>query len=136
MTLQQDLLKVEKWEKTREMHVNPSKCQLLHITWARNPIQNQYNLHRQILEAVDLAKHLGLEITHNLNWSHQYTKCGNESKLDPGLHTKKILNQTQRLTSNSLQHNSKAPDRLSLPCMEPLDQHTAKKKYMCVSGQL
>ena len=55
-TLQQDLHKLEKWEKTWEMHFNPSKCQVLHITRARNPLKTQYVLHGQVFEAVDHAK--------------------------------------------------------------------------------
>ena len=51
------------------MHINPSKCQVLHITRARNPLQTQYVLHGQILEAVDYAKYLGLEIGSDLNWN-------------------------------------------------------------------
>ena len=51
------------------MHFSPSKCQVLHITRAQNPLQNQYVLHGQVLEAVDHAKYLGLEIGHNLNWN-------------------------------------------------------------------
>ena len=66
-TLQQDLQKLEKWEKTWEMHFNPSKCQVLHITRARNSLQTQYVLQGQVLEAVDHAKYHGLEIGHDLN---------------------------------------------------------------------
>ena len=47
-TLQQDLQKLDRWEKTWEMHFNQSKCQVLHITPARNPLQTQYVLHGQV----------------------------------------------------------------------------------------
>ena len=69
-TLQQDLQTLEQWEKTWEMHFNPSKCQVMHISRAHNPIQTQYVLHGQVLEAVDHAKYLGLEISHDLKWNH------------------------------------------------------------------
>ena len=69
-TLQQDLQKLEQWEKTWEMHLNPSKCQVMHISRAHNPIQTKYVLHGQVLEAVDHAKYLGLEISHDLKWNH------------------------------------------------------------------
>ena len=52
------------------MHFNPSKCQVMHISRAQNPIQTQYVLHGQVLEAVDHAKYLGLEIGHDLKWNH------------------------------------------------------------------
>ena len=68
-TLQQDLHKLEIWEKDWEIKFNPSKCQILHITQARTPIRHQYILHGQVPEAVDHAKYLGLEISHDLNWN-------------------------------------------------------------------
>ena len=40
-----------------------SQCQVLHITRARNTNRHQYVLHGQILESVDHAKYLGLEIS-------------------------------------------------------------------------
>ena len=60
--MQQDLQRLEQWEKTWEMHFNPSKCQVMHISKAQNSIQAQYILHDQVLESVDQAKYLGLEI--------------------------------------------------------------------------
>ena len=52
------------------MHFNPSKCQVMHISRAQNPIQTQYVLHSQVLEAVDHANYLGVEISHDLKWNH------------------------------------------------------------------
>ena len=69
-TLPQAIQKLEQWEKTWEMHYNPSKCQVRHISKARNPIQTQYVLHGQVLEAADHAKCLRLEIGHDLKWNH------------------------------------------------------------------
>ena len=51
------------------MEINPSKCQVLHISRAHTPVRHQYVLHGQVLEAVDHAKYLGLEISHDLNWN-------------------------------------------------------------------
>ena len=41
----------------------------LHIPGARNPLQTRYVLQCQVLELVDHAKYLGLEIGHDLNWN-------------------------------------------------------------------
>ena len=56
------------------MHFNSSKCHVLHIIrggggGGGNPLQTHYVLHSQVLEAVDHAKYLGLEIGHDLNWN-------------------------------------------------------------------
>ena len=61
-TLQQDLIKLEQWEKTWEMHFNPSKCQVMHICKFPNPIKTKYVLHGKVLEPVEHAKYLGLDI--------------------------------------------------------------------------
>ena len=55
-TLQQNLHKLETWEKDWEMELNPSKCQIPRITRARTQIRYQYVLHGQVLEAVDHAR--------------------------------------------------------------------------------
>ena len=36
--LQEDLLKLEKWEKDWDMNFNPAKCQVLHVTRFKTPI--------------------------------------------------------------------------------------------------
>ena len=69
-TLQADLDTLQEWERTWDMEFNPSKCQILHITRSRQPLQSQYTLHGQFLESVDSAKYLGVNITQDLNWNH------------------------------------------------------------------
>ena len=69
-TLQADLDTLQEWERTWDMEFNPSKCQVLHITCSRQPLQSQYTLHGQFLESVDSAKYLGVNITQDLNWNH------------------------------------------------------------------
>ena len=81
-TMQQDLKKLEQWKKTWERHVNPNKCQGMHISRAQNPIRAQYVLHGQVLEAVDLVKYLGLEISKGLSWNqhtHNVTAKANRA---------------------------------------------------------
>ena len=52
------------------MDFNPSKCQVLHITRSRHPIQTPYTLHGHVLEIADHAKYLGVDISSNLSWNH------------------------------------------------------------------
>ena len=70
-TLQADLDTLQEWERTWDMEFNPSKCQVLHITRSRQPLQSQYTLHGQFLESVDSAKYLSVNISLDLNWNHQ-----------------------------------------------------------------
>ena len=48
------------------MSFNPSKCQVLHITRAKCPIQTRYMLQGTVLESVPSAKYLGVTISDNL----------------------------------------------------------------------
>ena len=45
--LQSDLDTLEEWERTWGMEFNPGKCQVLHITRSRQPLQSQYTLHER-----------------------------------------------------------------------------------------
>ena len=69
ITLQNDLHILEIWEKRWDMSFNTSKCQVLHITRAKRPIQTRYILHGTVLESVPSAKYLGVTISDNLFWT-------------------------------------------------------------------
>ena len=69
-TLKADLDTLQEWERIWDMEFNPSKCQILHITRSRQPLQSQDTLHGQFLESVDSAKYLGVNISQDLNWNH------------------------------------------------------------------
>ena len=60
-TLQQDLDILQTWEHLWDMDFNPSKCQVLHISKSKHPAQHM--LHGQVLEAMDHAKYLGVDIS-------------------------------------------------------------------------
>ena len=63
--LENDLLSLEKWEKMWDMNINPSKCQVLHVTRFKNPTETRYYL----LHSVSSAKNLGVTISDDLSWS-------------------------------------------------------------------
>ena len=66
--LQQDLQKLERWESTCMMEFHSKKCQIISISRKRNPTTYQYTLHGHELEHVQVIKHLGTSISHNLKW--------------------------------------------------------------------
>ena len=66
--LQDDLNTLQEWDRTWDMEFNPSKCHVLHISRARQPIHSQYTLHGVILEYVDGARYLGISISKDLAW--------------------------------------------------------------------
>ena len=67
--LQRDLEALQAWEKDWPMEFHPQKCQILHITNKRHPIQQPYNIHGHILEVVETAKYLGVNIHRTLTWN-------------------------------------------------------------------
>ena len=67
--LQNDIDTLQKWELTWDMEFDPSKCQVLHISRARQPILSQYILHGEILDSVDCARYLEVSISKDLTWN-------------------------------------------------------------------
>ena len=64
-----DLGKLQTWDARWDMEFNASKCQVVRVTSSRTPLQTQYILHGQVLEAVSRARYLGLDISSNLSWN-------------------------------------------------------------------
>ena len=81
-TLQDDLRTLEQWENDWDMEFNPSKCQVIHITKARTPIDTTYNLHNIKLGSTTSAKYLGVDISNDLSWTthiNRITKTANQT---------------------------------------------------------
>ena len=70
--LQDDLNQLQKWETMCDMEFNPDKCIVMHITRAKRPTDSQYTctMHNQILDTVDTARYLGVDISSNLNFKN------------------------------------------------------------------
>jgi hypothetical protein len=68
--LQEDLRRLQSWEREWMMEFHPKKCQVLNITTKRNRIRHPYNIHEHTLEVVDSAKYLGVHIHKNMRWNH------------------------------------------------------------------
>ena len=81
--LQSDLDTLQQWQRTWDMEFNPSKSQVLHITWAKKHIETNYSMHGQILESVNAAKYLGVTISKNLSWnSHIENKSSPQKQIE------------------------------------------------------
>ncbi len=51
------------------MSFNPSKCQVVHISKRKTPIDTCYLLHNTKLDSVTSAKYLGVTISNDLTWN-------------------------------------------------------------------
>ena len=82
LKLQNDLHKLEKWEKDWSMEFNAEKCEILRITRKRNPVIYPYKLHDQQLKSTTSTKYLGVTISQDLSWTkhiNNVTKTANNS---------------------------------------------------------
>ena len=67
--LQEDLDRLNEWEKLWDMEFNPSKCVVIYVIRSRTPVLSQYTLHGQTLESVAGSKYLSVEISDILSFN-------------------------------------------------------------------
>ena len=87
--LQKDLDGLKNWKRDWLIEFHPQKCQTMLITNKRKPITVPYTIHGHVLEEVDTAKYLAVNIHKQLNWNYHFSSI-----------TKKANN-----TRSLLQHN-------------------------------
>jgi hypothetical protein len=56
------------------MDFHPKKCQALKVTNKRKFIEYSYNIHGHILDEVDSAQYLGINIHMILKWIHHINR--------------------------------------------------------------
>ena len=94
--LQQDLDTLQTWERLWDMDFNPSKCQVLHISKSRHPAQHIYMLHGQVLEAMDHAKYLGVDISKDLSWNTHINRISTNANRTLDFLKRNIKTKTQQ----------------------------------------
>ena len=72
--LQEDLNNLEEWENKWCMSFNAAKCSSITITRKFKKKIHQYSLHNQVLERVNSATYLGVELSSNLTWAAHINK--------------------------------------------------------------
>jgi hypothetical protein len=68
--LQDDLNSLQNWERDWLMEFHPEKCQVLHISNKRNPLEYNYNIHGHILKEAETSKYLGINLNRTLSWNN------------------------------------------------------------------
>jgi hypothetical protein len=71
--LQNDLEKLQSWEKENSMEFHPQNCKVLKVTNKKKIIPSRYTLHNTTLEEVTKAKYLGVTINNKLTWKDHIT---------------------------------------------------------------
>jgi len=83
-TLQEDLKRLEEWEKKWRMTFNVDKCHIMHITKTRKTVKTDYTLHNQSMSVVQQATYLGVEFSSNLSWTPHINKITNKASQNLG----------------------------------------------------
>jgi hypothetical protein len=81
--LQDDLRRLEGWEKEWDMAFHPDKCSQLPLTRSRKPLNatTRYTLHGQTLERITSCKYLGVTLQSDLSWGqHVDTSCAKANR--------------------------------------------------------
>ena len=68
--LQNDLIKLQKWQDKWLMKFNPGKCYTMTLA-TRTPTPNMYTFCGQTLTSVDSHCYLGIHLSNTLNWTAQ-----------------------------------------------------------------
>ena len=73
------------------MEFNPSKCQVVHITRSPRPIKTSYTMHGHVLDSVDSARYLGVDISSNLSFSTHINRISSNASKSLGYLKRNIL---------------------------------------------
>jgi hypothetical protein len=121
--LQHDLDRLIDWEQTWQMSFNPTKCQVMHITKSRSPINNPYTIHGTTLETVPTATHLGIDISNTLSWNTHINRIANKANSKLGFIKRNIKSVPQCIRTNA--YMSLVRPHLEY-CCSVWDPHTLK----------
>ena len=93
---------------TAHMEFNHSRCQVMRVTSSRTPLQTQYMLHEQVLEAVSSARYFEVDISSKLSWKahvDRITAKANRSLRFIKQYIKNKPPQIQEMVYQSLVHS-------------------------------
>jgi hypothetical protein len=103
-TLQQDLDSLQKCEDQWLMQLHPDKCKVLQNA-TRTPLQSKFTIHWHVLNSINSAKYLGLNIHKTLS-------------LD--VHIKQATQKTHNTSSLSSRNISHLPTNIKAQCYSTL----------------
>ena len=123
--LQSDLDTLQQWERTWDMEVNPSKCQVISVSWSKKPFKSRYYLHGQELESVDSAKYLGVTISKDLSWKSHIENITVSANRILGFVKRNIKIKNQEI--RTIVYNTLVrPRGVCFGCLEPLHERKYK----------
>ena len=79
IALQKDLNLLENWGNTWGMRFNAAKCNIMRVSWTRDPKLFNYSLTGQVLGEIMDAKYLGVTLSNDLEWSKHIATMTNRA---------------------------------------------------------
>ena len=95
--LQNDLLKLQKWQDTWLMKFNPDKCYTMTLA-TRTHTSNMYTFCGHTLTSVDYHCYLGIHLSNTLNWTTQTKAASTKAQQALGV-IRGNLNKCQKISS-------------------------------------
>ncbi len=84
LEMQRDLDSLREWSDQWGMRFNPAKCNIMRFHRSKTPLERFYTLCDQVLAQVDDAKYLGVNLSHNLEWSSHIDAVASKSNQSLG----------------------------------------------------
>ena len=121
--LQDDLDRLQEWEKKWMMEFNPDKCESISVTNKKKPIRYDYKIHGKTLKNVENTKSLGLTIDRKLSWNAHIDKISKKANA-----TRSFLQRNTKMCSRYIKEKCyKTYVRPSLEYASSVwDPHTAR----------
>ena len=93
--LQDNLAKLEQWERLRDMEFQPAKCQQISFSRKRKPARLPLYLHCTEIPKADIIKYLGVTIDSKVNWNAHVISTAAKGHLSLGFVRHNILTTSE-----------------------------------------
>ena len=126
-SLQADLNTFQEYELAWDMELNPSKCQVLHIIRLIHPLNTQYSLHGQVLEATDTAKYLGVSIAKDLSWNDHISSITSKANRTLGFVKRNVRTNNEKVKELAYKTLVRPQVEYASPVRSPHTKHKINK---------
>ena len=111
---------LQKWSENWQLYFHPDKCEVLHITHARDLTSYPYELSGCTLQSVTETVDLGVSLTSNLSWNTQTRTVVNKANTYCGFPQKECWSWEQGSLFASVQGLSYTHSGICCPSLVTL----------------
>ena len=100
-SLQDDLNRLEQWEKQWDMEFHPSKCEHICFTRKKQPSDNSYKLHNIEIPRTNCTKYLGVYVDSKLTWQEHIAKITSKANATLAFIRRNVLTTSEEIRSTA-----------------------------------